>query len=78
MAAAHFRDRLHQSAAAADERLRAARSVLERAGEARKQAKRDQSAVEKLIARDDAAAAVKALRALEEAPPLRKIRHDPC
>ncbi len=78
MAAAHFRDRLHQSAAAAEERLRAARAVLERAGEARKQARRDQSAVEKLIARDDAAAAVKAIRALEEAPPLRKIRHDPC
>lgn len=78
IAAAHFRDRLHQSAAAADERLRAAKAVLERAGEARKQAKRDQSAVEKLIARDDAAAALKALRALEEAPPLRKIRHDPC
>jgi hypothetical protein len=78
MAAAHFRDRLHQSAAAAEERLRVAKAVLERAGEARKQAKRDQSAVEKLIARDDAAAAVKAIRALEEAPPLRKIRHDPC
>jgi len=78
MAAAHFRDRLHQSAVAAEERLQAAKAVLERAGEARKQAKRDQSAVEKLIARDDAAAAVKAIRALEEAPPLRKIRHDPC
>lgn len=78
MAAAHFRDRLHQSAVAAEERLRAAKAVLERAGEARKQAKRDQSAVEKLIARDDAAAAVRAIRALEEAPPLRKIRHDPC
>ena len=78
VAAAHFRDRLHQSAAAADERLRAAKAVLERAGEARKQAKRDQSAIEKLIARDDALAALKAIRALEEAPPLRKIRHDPC
>ncbi|RIA44517.1 hypothetical protein DFR49_2762 [Hephaestia caeni] len=78
VAAAHFRDRLHQSAAAADERLRAAKAVLERAGEARKQAKRDQSAIEKLIARDDAHAALKAIRALEEAPPLRKIRHDPC
>ncbi|MCM8731264.1 hypothetical protein ACFO8O_09855 [Hephaestia sp. GCM10023244] len=78
VAAAHFRDRLHQSAVAADERLRAAQAVLDRAGEARKQARRDQSAVEKLIARDDALAALKAIRALEEAPPLRKIRHDPC
>ena len=78
IAAAHFRDRLHQSAAAAEERLRAAKDVLERAGQARQQARRDQSAVEKLIALDDAAAAVKAIRALEEAPPLRKVRHDPC
>src|SRR3546814_10596147 len=78
VAAAHFRDRLHQSAAAADERLSAAKAVLERAGEARKLAKRDQSANEKLIARDDALAELKAIRALEAAPPLRKIRNDPC
>jgi len=78
VAAAHFRDRLQQSAEAAEGRLRAAELVVERAAEATREAKRDQSAIEKLIARADAEAVVKAIRALEAAPPARKIRHDPC
>ena len=78
VAAAHFRDRLQQSAEAAEGRLRAAELVVERAAEATREAKRDQSAIEKLIARADAEAVVTAIRALEAAPPTRKIRHDPC
>lgn len=78
VAAAHFRERLHQSAEAAEGRLRAAEAVAERAAEATREARRDQSAIEKLIARAEADAVVKAIRALEAAPPSRKIRHDPC
>lgn len=78
VAAAHFRERLHQSAEAAEGRLRAAEAVAERAAEATREARRDQSAIEKLIARARADAALKEIRALETAPPSRKIRHDPC
>jgi hypothetical protein len=78
IAAAHFRDRLQQSAEAAEARLRAAELVVKRAAVATREAKRDQSAIEKLIERADAEAVVKAIRALEAAPPSRKIRHDPC
>lgn len=78
VAAARFRERLHQSAEAADARLRAAEAVANHAAEKTREAKRDQSAIEKLIARSDAEDLVKAIRALEAAPPSRKIRHDPC
>jgi len=78
VAAAHFRERLHHSAEAADGRIRAAQAVAARAASATREAKRDQSAIEKLIERADAEAALKAIRALEAAPPSRKIRHDPC
>ena len=78
VAAAHFRERLQQSAEAAEGRLRAAQAVAERAAETTREARRDQSAIEKLIARADADAVVKAIRAMEAAPPTRKIRHDPC
>ena len=78
IAAAHFRERLHRSAEAADARLLQAERARTRAGEASREAKRDHSAIEKLIARDDAEAALKAIRALEEAPAFRKVRHDPC
>lgn len=78
VAAAHFRDRLQQSAEAAEARLGAAQAVVERAAEATRSAKRDQTAIEKLIERADAEAVIKAIRALETAPPVRKIRHDPC
>ena len=78
IAAAHFRERLQVSAAAAEGRLRAATATADRAAETTRAAKRDQSAVEKLIARADAEDASAAIRALEEAPPTRTIRHDPC
>lgn len=78
VAAAHFRERLHQSAEAAEGRLRAAQATAARASEATREARRDQSAIEKLIARADAEAVVKAIRAMEAVPPTRKIRHDPC
>lgn len=78
VAAAHFRDRLQQSAEAADARMNAAQAVVDRAAAATREARRDQSAIEKLIARADADAALKAIRALEAAPPTRKVRHDPC
>ncbi|MEG3176867.1 hypothetical protein U1872_11560 [Sphingomonas sp. RB3P16] len=78
VAAAHFRERLHQSAQAAEGRLRAAQATAARAVEATREARRDQSAVEKLIARADATAVIKAIREMEAAPPTRKIRHDPC
>ncbi len=78
IAAAHFRDRLHQSAAAAEHRLKVANDRLNQASEATREARRDQSAIEKLIAREDKVAVIKAMRALEEAPPMRRNRHDPC
>jgi flagellar FliJ protein len=78
VAAAHFRSRLQQSAEMAQARLHEADLAAERAAEATREARRDQSAIEKLMARADAEAVLKAIRALEVAPPLRKIRHDPC
>jgi hypothetical protein len=78
MAAAHFRDRLQQSAVAADARLHAAAQGLERAAEATRGAKRDHGAIEKLIEREAAEQAIQAIRDLEEPPPVRRIRHDPC
>ncbi len=77
-ASAHYRERLQQSADAAIERVRSAEYQVERAGDATRSAKRDQSAVEKLIVRAQADAALRELRALEDAPAVRKIRHDPC
>ncbi|ONF96791.1 hypothetical protein [Sphingomonas jeddahensis] len=77
-ALAHYRERLHRNAQAVDNRVRAAEAEAARALEARQSAKRDQTAVEKLIARGEAEAALRAIRALQEAPPTRKIRHDPC
>lgn len=77
-AMAHYREKLHRTAQAAENRVRAAEAEAARALEARQSAKRDQTAVEKLIARGEAEAALRAIRALQEAPPTRKIRHDPC
>lgn len=77
-AAAHYRERLTLSAMAADARLRAAEIDLAKASAAAIDARRDQSAIEKLMARDDAAEALAAVRALEQALPPRKVRHDPC
>lgn len=77
-AAAYYRDRLHASALAAQARVEAAEAGVERARAATREARRDQSAIEKLIARAEAEEAVKALRALEEAPAFRRKRHAPC
>lgn len=77
-AAAYYRDRLQQSALAAQDRVRSAELLADHAAEATRSARRDQSAIEKLIARADADAALKAIRALEDSPPSRKNRHDPC
>jgi len=78
VAAAHFRSRLHASAEMAQARLTDAERAAERATEATRDARRDQNAIEKLLERADAEAALKAIRELEVAPPVRKIRHDPC
>jgi hypothetical protein len=78
VAAAHFRERLQRSAEAAEARLDAAERAAGHVAEKTREARRDQTAIEKLIARADAEAALKALRALEAAPAVRKIRHDPC
>ena len=78
VAAAHFRSRLQASAEMAEARLIEAQQAAERAAEATRDARRDQSAIEKLMARADADAVLKAIRALEAAPPVRRIRHDPC
>ncbi|MCW3834823.1 hypothetical protein ACFQ1E_02830 [Sphingomonas canadensis] len=78
IAAAHYRERLQQSAFAADRRVAVASEGLSAAQAATREAKRDQSAIEKLIAREHAEAALKALRALEELPPSGRNRHDLC
>lgn len=69
VAAAHLRERLHVSAVAAEQRFHNAQAQATRAAEATREARRDQSAIEKLIARADAEAALKAVRALEAVPP---------
>ena len=63
-AAAHYRDRLQQSAFAAEMRVARAQGLANQATEAARSAERDQKAVEKLRARADADAALAALRAL--------------
>ena len=78
IAAAHYRDRLHQSAQAASRRVEVAQQGLEAARAATREARRDQSAIEKLIAREQADAALRMLRALEELPPSGRNRHDIC
>jgi hypothetical protein len=78
MAAAHYRDRLHQSAHAAARRVEVAEQGLESARAATREARRDQSAIEKLMAREQVEAALKSLRALEALPPSGRNRHDLC
>ena len=77
-ASAHYRDRLTQSAVAADARVRSAQFQSVQASEKARAAYRDQIVVEKLIARAHADAALRELRDLQNAPPVRKVRHDPC
>ena len=77
-AAAHYRDRLSTSAHTAENRVRAAERQADVAAEATREARRDQSAIEKLMMRADAEAALGAIRAMEDMPAFRKVRHDPC
>nr|WP_277998484.1 hypothetical protein [Sphingomonas liriopis] len=80
-AQAHFRERLHQSSAAAQMRVQSAEMFVNRAAEATRSAKRDQSAIEKLLDRARLAALAKEMRELEETPPISPLkakRHDPC
>lgn len=78
-AQAHYRERLQQSALAAISRVAAAEGQWQRAAEQTRAAHRDQTAIEKLMARADAAAMVKEMRALQDAPPSApRNRHDPC
>ena len=78
IAAAHYRDRLHQSALVAAQRVDVAAQQLSRAENATREAKRDQTAIEKLIARGEAEAAIRALRELEKLPAAGRNRHDLC
>lgn len=77
-AAAHYRERLQQSADAAAGRVRAAQARSAAAAEASRAAKRDLTAIEKLIERARAAAVAKEVRALEDLPPSFGKRHDSC
>lgn len=78
-AAAHYRERLHRSAEAADDRVRAAEARAEHQAEATRAAKRDQTAIDKLIERGQAELVRAGLKALEEMPASgRRNRHDPC
>ncbi len=78
IAAAHYRERLHQSAFAAERRIAEAQRGLDTARAATREARRDQTAIEKLIERAEANAARQAMRALESMPAIPKKRHDPC
>ncbi len=78
IAAAYYRERLHQSAFAAEHRVAEAERGLNSAQDATREAKRDQSAIEKLLERAEANVARKAMRALEDMPSIPRKRHDPC
>lgn len=67
-AAAHFRERLHRSAEAALNRVRMAEEQAERSTEATRAARRDQSAVEKLLERSRADDIRAEMKALEDVP----------
>lgn len=79
MATAHYRERLMTTAEAVAERVNLAERALDHARGVTQAAKRDQTAMEKLIERAQQEAGRRAMRALErlgEQPP--KKRHDPC
>lgn len=78
IAAAHYRDRLHQSAHAAERRVVVAQQGLETARAATREAHRYQSAIEKLIEREEVKVALEALRELEALPANSRKRHDIC
>jgi hypothetical protein len=78
-ATAFYRERLQQTATAVTARLHAAEQRAARAAEATRNARRDETAVEKLIARARTAALVRDARDLQNAPPQAKPkRHGPC
>jgi hypothetical protein len=78
-ATAFYRDRLQQTALAVTTRVAMAEQRADRAAEATRSARRDESAVEKLIARARTAALAREARDLQNAPPQAKPkRHDPC
>lgn len=77
-AAAHYRERLHQTVHAVEQRVRVAEQGVEHARAATREAKRDQTAMEKLAARAEREAMARMLKALEDAPHVRRVRHDPC
>lgn len=77
LAASRYRDRLVKSAEAAANRVRTAESDAARAAEGTRAAKRDQSAVEKLLERARADALRREVRTLQDQPATRK-RHGTC
>ena len=78
-AAAHYRERLQRSSEAATNRVRTAEYEAQRTMQATQSAKRDQSAIEKLIQRGQQALVEAELHSLQDLPGTpRKNRHDPC
>ncbi len=78
-AAAYYRERLQRTADAAVTRVEMAERRANVATEATRAAKRDQTAVEKLMERARHAATAREMRALEDAPGIpRAKRHGPC
>ena len=77
-AAAVYRERLHQSAAAAHARVEQARQRAELAAERTRAARQDQSAIEKLIDKRAVQAVAREMRALENLPQPPRKRHGIC
>lgn len=77
LAQSHYRERLHKSAQVAADRLAMAEAEADRAVEGARAAKRDQSAVEKLLERARLEALRREARSLEDQPHHKK-RHGPC
>ena len=77
-AAAVYRERRHQSAEAARARVDLARQRAAAASARTREARRDQSAIEKLIEKRAAEDVRKEMRALEDPPPRGRKRHDLC
>lgn len=81
-AAAHYRERLHTSAAGADARMRTAQAQLDRSRIATRDALRDRTAMSKLLDRARADEAQADARREAEAGGVpqrsRRNRHDPC
>jgi hypothetical protein len=78
IAAAHYRERLNQSAHAAESRVAVAEQGLDVAREATREARRDQNAIEKLVVRARMQETIREMRALEDLPSARRKRHDLC